>query len=86
MEQQELVQMKTQLTKLDNKVDRVIEMLSGNEYDKNDNGLTGEVRQLNIRVAKLEKWKDRVIYVLVGASFVAGWTIPDILQKIFLHK
>lgn len=82
----EIVPLKSEITKLNQKVDKIIDILSGNEYDKNDSGLVGDVRQLKIRVAKLERWKDRVIYILIGASFVAGWTIPDILSKIFLHK
>lgn len=82
----EIHQMKNEMSQLNKKVDKIIDILSGNEYDKNDNGVVGDVRQLKIRVAKLERWKDRVIYILIGASFVAGWTIPDILQKIFFHK
>jgi hypothetical protein len=86
MEQTESLQMKADLRNLNGKVDKIINILSGNEFDKNDNGMVGDVRQLKARVAKLERWKDRVIYFLVGASFAAGWTISDLLQKFFIHK
>lgn len=82
----EILQVKTEVSKLNGKVDKIIDMLSGSEFDKNDNGLVGDVRQLKVRVAKLERWKDRVIYFLIGASFFAGWTIPDLLSKLFFHK
>jgi hypothetical protein len=82
----EILPLKSEMSKLNTKVDKIIDILSGNDLDRNDSGLVGDVRQLKIRVAKLERWKDRVIYILIGASFVAGWTIPDILNKIFLHK
>lgn len=84
--QNEIVQVKTEMSKLNGKVDKIIDILSGNEYDRNDNGIVGDVRQLKMRVAKLERWKDRVVYALIGASFGAGWTLSDLLQKFFTHK
>lgn len=83
---EEIHQMKIEMSQLNKKVDKIIDILSGNDLDKNDNGVVGDVRQLKMRVARLERWKDRAVYLLIGASFVAGWTIPDILQKIFFHK
>jgi hypothetical protein len=86
MENSELLSVKNEVSKLNSKMDRVINILSGNELDKNDNGLVGDVRQLKLRVAKLERWKERVIYFLIGASFAAGWTVQDLIQKFFTHK
>jgi hypothetical protein len=83
MEHNEILQVKTEMSKLNGKVDKIINILSGNEYDKNDTGIVGDVRQLKARVAKLERWKDRVIYFLIGASFAAGWTISDLLTRFF---
>lgn len=82
----ELHQMQNDVRQLNGKVDKIIDILSGNEFDKNDNGVVGDVRQLKARVTKLERWKDRVIYALIGASFGAGWTISDLITKFFLHK
>lgn len=83
MEHNEILQVKTEMSQLNKKVDKIIGMLSGNDLDRNDNGLVGDVRQLKLRVAKLERWKDRVIYFLIGASFAAGWTISDLLTRFF---
>lgn len=82
----EIHQMKNEMSQLNKKVDKIIDILSGNDLDRNDNGVVGDVRQLKMRVAKLERWRDRVIYFLIGASFFAGWTIPDMLSKFFFHK
>jgi len=86
MEQNEILQVKTEVSKLNGKVDKIINILSGNEFDKSDNGIVGDVRVLKQRVAKLERWKDRVVYFLIGASFAAGWTISDIITRFFTHK
>jgi chromosome segregation ATPase len=84
--QQEIHQMKENMRQLNSKVDKILEALSGNDLDKSDQGTIGDVRELKRRVAKLERWKDRVIYALIGVSFGAGWTISDLLQKFFYHK
>lgn len=84
--EKEILLMQNDMRALNGKVDKIIDILSGNELDKNDSGVVGDVRQLKARVTKLERWKDRVVYVLIGASFGAGWTISDILQKFFSHQ
>lgn len=83
MEQTEILKVQAEVSKLNGKVDKIINILSGNEYDKNDTGIVGDVRQLKARVYKLERWKDRVVYFLIGASFAAGWTISDLITRFF---
>jgi hypothetical protein len=73
------------LESIEGNVEKLLFLLTGNSINKNDPGMVGEFAQLKSRVAKLERWKDRVVYFLIGASFFAGWTIPDILMKFFKH-
>jgi ElaB/YqjD/DUF883 family membrane-anchored ribosome-binding protein len=81
--QKEIHQMQNEIRQVNSKVDKILDVVSGNALDKNDQGIMGDVRNLKARVAKLERWKDRVIYALIGVSFGAGWTISDLLQKFF---
>lgn len=83
--QKEIHRMQTDMQEMNGKVDKILHVLTGNPIDKNDGGMVGNMHKLEQRVTKLEKWKDRVVYMLIGASFGAGWTISDILQKFFTH-
>lgn len=68
---------------IEKKVDKILLLLSGDhEIDRQDEGLVGDVRNLKLRVYRLERWKDRVIYFLIGISFAAGWGISDLLNYI----
>lgn len=76
--------MEQRLGYIEKKVDKILTILSGDkEFDSSDVGLIGEMADIRKRIERLEKWKDRVIYFLIGASFFAGWTIPDLLSKFF---
>jgi hypothetical protein len=81
---QEMENLKGEFNKLSKKMDKVIDILSGDqEFDKSDTGMVGEMKQLKARVTKLERWKDRVIYLLIGAAFAGGWTLSDLIGKFF---
>lgn len=62
---------------------RILSLLAGNSLDRNDSGVVGQMAQLKARVEKLEKWKDKAVYTIIGLAFGAGWGISDLLSKIF---
>lgn len=76
--------MEQRLGYIEKKVDKILTILSGDkEFDSTDVGMIGEMADMRKRLEKLEKWKDRVLYFLIGAGFVGGYTISDLLAKLF---
>lgn len=73
------------LAETNKSVDKIIELLTGNALDENDNGAIGKIRILESKVAKLEKKIDKFSYILVGLSLSTGWALSDIITK-FLGK
>lgn len=73
---------------LNRKVDQVLELLQGSPLDDNDTGLVGTVNNVLKRVEKLEKIKDKALWVLLGMAAPAGWGITRILSAIAeaIHK
>lgn len=68
---------------VDRKVSSILSILSGNELDKEDKGLIGTLNHLDERVSKLEKFKDRAMWFVIGLSVPAGFGIADIVTRIF---
>jgi hypothetical protein len=68
-------------TELSEKLDQVITLLSGSDLDKNDEGLIGKVRVLSIRVKKLERFKDRGLYLIIGAAITGGYQLRELIVK-----
>jgi hypothetical protein len=71
------------LMELEEDLKLTLMLLKGNELNKEDTGLIGTVVDLKARVIKLEKFRDRAIYLIVGFSFGAGWAISDIIKRVF---
>jgi hypothetical protein len=67
---------------VDHKLSRMLMMLTGNELDKNDNGFIGQVDQLEKRVKDLEKFRDRAIYLIIGASLTTGFGVGKVIELI----
>lgn len=74
-----------QVREVNDKVSRILIMLIGNEYDKDDKGFIGQVNHLEKRVEVLEKWKDRAIWVFIGMGIPSGVGIWQLLNEIFKH-
>jgi hypothetical protein len=74
----------TEIDELKKKLDEVLSLLRGNTLDKNDQGFIGSVNDLEKRVSALEKWRDRIIWTLVGMGIPASIGFIEILKKIFL--
>ncbi len=79
---QEFHQLKTQVGDIDDKVDRVLNVLTGNVLDKSDSGMIGKVKELQVKVISLEKWKDRLVYIIAGASAFGGYGVIEIFKAI----
>lgn len=69
---------------IDEKVTSILTLLRGNALDKSDNGIIGAVDSLERRLAILEKWKDRIVWMVLGMGLPASVGIMEILKKIFL--
>ncbi len=74
---------------VDSKVDKILMVLTGNSYDKEDNGLIGQVNSHDERLEKLEKRFDttsnRGWGIIVGLAVPAGVGIREIIALIFKH-
>lgn len=70
------------------KVDQILTLLRGNPLDKDDNGLVGVVNILDKRVMKLEKLRNKILWVVVGMSIPSGFGITKILMAVAeaIHK
>lgn len=64
-------------------LDKILQVLTGNDLDETDTGMIGQVKELEGRIIKLERFRDRAIYIMIGLSFGGGWAISDIIDKFF---
>lgn len=71
-----------EIDELKKKLDEVLILLRGNALDKSDQGFTGAVNDLENRVSVLEKWKDRVVWMVIGMGIPASVGIIEILKKL----
>jgi hypothetical protein len=77
-------QLKDKVDEIGEKVTSILTLLRGNILDKNDQGVIGIVDDLVKRVTNLEKWKDRMVWMVIGMGLPASVGIMEILKKIFL--
>lgn len=75
-----------QVAGVDRKVSSILQLLKGNELDKDDKGMIGIQNSHESRIQRLEKLLDRGIYFILGLSAFAGWGIIDIIQKVIIKK
>ena len=79
-----------QVKAIDKKVTTIIHLLTGTDLDKSQGFLHQFEEQVQVigvlqkRIEKLEKWKDRIIWILVGLALPTGYGIAGILN--FLLK
>ncbi len=73
------------LSETNKSVERILELLTGNELDDSDNGILGDIRNLKVRTTNLEKKLDKAFYIIIGFSLATGWALSDIITKLF-HK
>lgn len=73
-----------EVDELKKKLDEVLSLLRGNILDKNDNGFIGSVNDLEKRVTTLEKWKDRIVWMIIGMGIPASVGMIEILKKLLI--
>lgn len=71
------------LISVEEKVSTILDLLQGNRLNKNDKGLVGTVEEHDKRITTLEKWKDRLVWTVVGLALPSSVGIVEILKKIF---
>lgn len=81
-------QLSDQVSGIDKKVTSILHLLKGTDLD-DEQGLLSEFRQekavnklLHGRVEKLEKLRDKIIYIMVGMSIPAGYGIFEMIKSL----
>lgn len=67
---------------IEQKLTKVLSLLSGNDLNNKDNGIVGTVENHEDRIADLEKWKDRFTWTLIGMGAPAAIGVLKILQEV----
>ena len=62
------------------KLDKILILLIGNEFDKNDNGIVGKINDMDERLKKLETMRSRLIWTIVGMSFPTGVGVGKLID------
>ena len=84
---QHLRSMDTNLGKLDKRIETMNTMLTGDGMNPANQGLIGTVNRNRDDIDKLIKWKDKITWIIVGATAVAtaiSSTIMTIAMKLIL--
>lgn len=81
-EMQQNQTLEAQVRKIDRKLDQLLNIVGGNELDKDDKGILGVKNDHEKRIRRLEKIGNAAIWFLIGLSVPAGWGIIDILRTI----
>lgn len=63
-------------------VSDILALLQGSTLNKQDVGFIGMVLENRRRLEKLEKFKDRVIWIIIGMSLTSGYAISDIISRL----
>jgi hypothetical protein len=71
---------------LEQKVNKIIDLLQGNSMDKNDTGVTGTISDHDKRLEKLEKVKDRLTWTIAGMFMPTSIGLWEIVRKIFTKQ
>lgn len=81
------------ITKMSDGVDTVIDnqkkisgWLIGDDDNELNIGVLAELVRVKQRLDKLEKWKDRVVYIIIGMSIVSGIGVARILELLRAFK
>lgn len=85
------MELSEQVNMIDHKVTEILYLLTGTELDKKQ-GLTHRFNAeivknelLHKRVVTLEKWRDRVLYILIGMAIPAGYGISTLIHTLIIH-
>lgn len=79
-EQVDIANDKLNLVRVD--IKDVLVLLKGNPHNSTDLGVLGRLTSSEKRIEKLEKFKDRVIWVIVGMALTSGYGISEIVRRV----
>jgi hypothetical protein len=71
---------------LEQKVDAILRILTGDQMDRDDKGLIGTVKALKADVNSLHSWRERTIAWGLGLGMGGGALVSTILFFLFKHK
>lgn len=71
--------MEDKINQMDSKLDDVLEALAGDKFG-NSKGLVAEVKELKVRVRRMETLKNKVIWLVTGAALAAGFALDKIID------
>lgn len=80
----ELSNLEEKVNDVDDKVSSILTLLKGNDLNREDKGVIGIVNDLEERVATLEKWKDRIVWMFIGMGVPASVGVIEILRKLLI--
>jgi hypothetical protein len=69
---------------IESNVKSIREILTGNALNPNDSGMIGDFVTLKERVSKLEKFRDKAIWIGIGLALGAGYGLQKFIE-IFKH-
>lgn len=87
--QGEITTIKDTVSNMNESVDLIVLLLQGNKMNKDDGGMIGQQTDMKKRIERLEKFKDRMLWVLVTAAGITGLNLVnliDLVVKAFQHK
>jgi hypothetical protein len=79
-------QVEEKLISVERKVSTILDLIAGNNLNKDDKGIVGKVVSHDDRLDDLEKWRDRLVWTVIGMGLPASVGIWEILRKIILKN
>ncbi len=79
----EISYIKREVNILNSKVDRLLELIRGNDLDVNDLGILGIVNSNKNKIEKLEKLKDKFVWILIGMSMPTSFGILQVIGWLY---
>lgn len=78
--QDQVQKMDLQLRRMSEKVDTVLVYMVGNELDTETGGMIKKFATQEKRIRDLEKFRDRMIWFLTGASVLGGFGLSKVIE------
>lgn len=76
------MELEKKMEEMSRNINKILELLTGNDLDPNDNGHIGEIKDLRERVKTLERWKDRALWIMVGMSVTSSFSMAALIGKL----
>lgn len=71
-----------QVIEMNKKVDKILALLIGNDLDKSDVGFIGVAIENKKRIGRLEMFKNRFVWILIGVSLGAGYGLREFVKNV----